>query len=298
MDPREGPVSAPPKVSIIVPHYRDLDSLDLCLRGLTAQTFPMADAEIIVADNASPQGEAEVARVIAGRARLVTVNERGAGPARNGGVAVARGEVLAFTDCDCQPEPQWLEAGLAALETHDFVGGGMKVLVQDPNDMTPAEAFETEFAFNNADYVTRKGFTVTANLFCRREVFDRVGGFRVGVSEDYDWCERARQAGYRIGYAPDAMVGHPARRVWGDLISKWRRLNAETYTLFKDRRGGRLTWLVKNLVMPFSALAHTPRVLVSRKLRTPRQRMLALGALYRLRFWRCLDSLQLLAGKS
>src|ERR1700744_2418554 len=100
------------KVSIIIPHYNDPLALDHCLAALQRQSFPMADREIIVAANGSPQGEAAIRKLIAGRAHLVTVLQKGAGPARNGGVAASSGEILAFTDADCQPEPQWLENGV------------------------------------------------------------------------------------------------------------------------------------------------------------------------------------------
>ncbi|MET3528133.1 glycosyltransferase family 2 protein [Phenylobacterium koreense] len=289
-------MSSAPEVSVVVPHFHDLESLAQCIAALERQSLRAETFEIVVADNASPEGEAAVAALLGGRARLVTVAERGAGPARNGGVAQARGRILAFTDCDCRPEPEWLEKGLEALRGFDFVGGRMKVLVDDPQKMTPAEAFEAEFAFNNEAYVKQKGFTVTANLFCPREVFDRVGGFRVGVSEDFDWSHRALGQGFRLGYAEMAVVGHPARRSWPDLQKKWRRLNAETYAIYAAERGGKLRWLLRSLALPGSALAHTPRILTSRKLHHPRDRLLALAVLYRLRLWRFWDALRLASG--
>lgn len=288
-------MSGAPEVSVVVPHFHDLGSLALCIEALGRQTFPADAFEIIVADNASPEGEAAVAAVLGGKARLVNVTERGAGPARNGAVAHARGRILAFTDCDCQPEAEWLEKGVGALREFDFVGGQMKVLVDDPRNMTSAEAFEAEFAFNNEAYVRQKGFTVTANLFCPHEVFDRVGGFRVGVSEDFDWSQRARSLGFRLGYAEMAVVGHPARRSWPELQRKWRRLNAETYAIYAAAAGGKLRWLLRSCALPISALVHTPRVLVSAKLHTLRDKRSALGMLYRLRLWRFWDALLLAA---
>ena len=293
---QDGQVSRPPKVSVIVPHYRDLASLDLCLRALAVQTYPREDLEVIVADNASPEGEAAVAAAIAGRARLVIVPDKGAGPARNGGVASARGDILAFTDCDCQPEPDWLAQGVLALERFDVVGGRVKVLVHDPAAPTPTEAFERVFAFNNQAYVSKKGFTVTANLFCARALFQKVGGFRVGVSEDLEWSHRARDAGFRIGYAAEAAVGHPARRTWPELESKWRRLNSETFALYAARRGGRLRWLLRSCALPVSALAHSPAVFTSGELTGLGQRLAALSVLYRLRFWRLADAFRLALG--
>lgn len=282
-----------PRVSVIIPHYRDLARLDRCLGLLEQQSFPRDAFEVVVADNASPEGEAAVAETIGGRGRLVVVHEPGAGPARNGGVAAARGEILAFTDCDCLPDPDWISQGVQALERWDVVGGRIKVLVEDPARVTPEEAFEKALAFDNRSYVVRKGFTVTANLFCRAELFRRVGGFRVAVSEDLEWSRRATAAGFRIGFAEGAVVGHPARRNWRELTGKWRRLNAESFGLYAARPGGRVRWIARSLILPLTALVHTPKVLFSRKLSRPAQRLGALGVLYRLRLWRCLDALLL-----
>ena len=284
-----------PKVTVIVPHYHDLAGLALCLAALDRQTYPRQDFEIVVGDNNSPEGEAAVARVIAGRARLVIVREKGAGPARNGAVAAAHGEVLAFTDSDCQPERDWLAEGVAALGAYDFVGGRVKVLVDDANCMTPAEAFERVFAFDFKNYILKKGFTGSGNLFCSRAMFETVGGFRAVVSEDVDWSFRARRMGFRLGYAPEVVLGHPARRTWPDLLQKWRKTNFETYSLITERRGGKWWWFVRSLALPASAIVHTPRVLLSRELRTVEQRLAATSALFRLRWWRFLDAMRLLS---
>ena len=282
-----------PLVSVIVPHYHDLGGLGRCLAGLAAQTYRADRFEIVVADNASPEGREAVEAIVAGRARLVVVPEKGAGPARNGGVAVAGGDVLAFIDSDCVPEPDWLRAGVEALDRGDFAGGRVRVLIETPGKPRPTEAFEAVFAFDNRRYVESMGFTVTANLFCPRALFSKVGGFRVGVSEDLEWSLRARACGYRIVYAPLAVVGHPARRSWDELIAKWRRLNAETFGLSAGRPGRSLRWILRSLLLPASALAHTPKVIASPALTSWPQRWAALGVLYRLRLWRLIDALSL-----
>jgi GT2 family glycosyltransferase len=284
------------QVSVVIPHYRDLEGLNRCLAALEAQDFPRGRFEIIVADNDSPCGREAVAAAIAGRAKLVVVTERGAGPARNGGVAAAEGEILAFTDSDCVPEPQWLREGVAGLATSDIVGGHVSVLVDDEARPTPTEAFELVFAFNFEDYILNKGFTGSGNLFVSRKVFDHVGGFRTGVSEDVDWSLRARALGYRIGYARAAAVGHPARRKWPELKSKWLRVNSETFGLTRDRRAGMAKWLLRTWAVAPSALAHTPRVLAHKSLPSWRAKAGALVILYRIRLWRFFDGHALLLG--
>lgn len=282
-----------PRVSVVIPHYQDLGGLALCLASLDRQTLPREQFEIVVSDNNSPVGAAAVAEVIGGRAQLVSCAEKGAGPNRNAGVAATRGEILAFIDSDCVAEPEWLEKGLEALGRFDLIGGRVTVLVDDPQRKSAAEAFEAVFAFDFDTYINKKGFTGAGNMMCPRTLFDAVGGFSNGVSEDVEWSRRAVAAGFTLGYAPEAIVGHPARRTWSELEAKWRRVNIESFLL--HRRSGKptLTWLARCAALPASAVVHTPKVLAARQLSSARERALALGVLYRLRLWRLGHGLQL-----
>ena len=176
---------------------------------------------------AARAGSTPCASIVGTRGRVVEVAERGAGPARNAGVRASRGEAIAFIDSDCRPDRRWLEEGLAELQSADFAGGRVDVLVEDPRRMTAAEAFESVFAFQNERYVKNLNFTVTASMFVWRSVFDAVGGFENGVPEDLDWCRRARLKGYRIGFASRSIVQHPARRTMPELKRKSRRLTLE-----------------------------------------------------------------------
>lgn len=284
------------EASVVVPHYDDTAALAACIAALERQSYPRDRFEIVVADNNSPVGLAAVAAVVGDAGRIVLVTEPGAGPARNGGAAVAVGRVLAFTDCDCLPEPGWLAAGLAALKPGGFVGGAMTVLVADESRPTPVESFERAFAFANERYVRDKGFTVTANLFVARDDFARVGGFRTGVSEDLEWCQRARALGLAICYAPDAVVGHPARRNWDELVRKWRRLVREAYLLNREKPLGRLRWLARSWLLPASALAHLPAAFRAPGLSRAGQRWDAARTMMRLRLWRFAANHRVLLG--
>jgi hypothetical protein len=91
------------------------------------------------------------------------------------------------------------------------------------------------------------------------------------------------------------VVGHPARKTWPDIKKKWARMGAEAYGLYRRRPGGKLQWFVRSAALPLSAIAHTPRVLSSDRLLTMDQRLAALDMLYRLRTWRFIDAMRLLA---
>jgi GT2 family glycosyltransferase len=282
------------RVSVILPHYQDLDGLERCLAALERQTFPSSQAEIIVADNGSPVGEATVARRIAGRARLVTEPMKGAGPARNAGAKLATGDILAFIDSDCIADPGWLEAGVAAIEKAHVVGGRVCVLVDNPREPTPTEAFECVFAFDFEDYILRKGFTGSGNMFVWARIFREVGGFRSGVSEDTEWCHRAISKGFGITYAPLAIVGHPARRSWAELRTKWQRILSERFKLHGGDGAGRLRWLLLTWATPLSAVIHSIKVLRNPNLPNMRARAGAIAILFRIRLWRFIEGHRLL----
>jgi len=282
--------------SVIVPHYDDLENLRACVRALRDQADPKARYEIIVADNGSPAGVAEVAERCEGGARVVLARERGAAMARNAGVAASSGGILVFTDSDCRPAADFVAEGLAALDGFDFIGGRIEVAVQDPDHLTAEEAFELVFAFQNDINVTRKGFSASANLIVPRRVFDAVGPFRNGAPEDMDWCARARAMGFRIGYAPAAVVRHPARRTWAELTRKWRRLTGEFCFMYRRRRFGVLLWVARGLLLIPSIAPHALVALRSPRLRRWRDRWGAIRVLARLRALRFVWTYKVLFG--
>ncbi len=96
-------------VSVVIPVYNAARYLDRCLDGLLSQNYDPADYEIIMVDNNSTDDSAEIIRRRTG-VKMVSENKQGAYAARNRGITLARGDVLAFTDPDCVPVPGWLAA--------------------------------------------------------------------------------------------------------------------------------------------------------------------------------------------
>ncbi len=274
-----------PKVSVIIPHYNDLANLCTCLSLLRTQTMAAESFEIVVADNNSPCGIAAVETACARLARVVPAPIQGAAEARNAAVRAARGDILAFIDSDCRPFPDWLQRGVEALQNADMVGGRVDV-VADGGKPNAVEAFELVFAFNLKRYIEKVGFSVTANMFVSRAIFEKVGGFRAGVSEDVDWGQRAVALGYRWRYAPDAAMAHPARRDWADLTRKWRRVIKETYATEREKPLGNLRWILRSWLVLLSPLIHVPTVLRSTKLKGFDLRLKVIVVLFRLRCWR------------
>ena len=206
-----------PFVSVIIPCFSDEQRLPLCLRALEMQSYPSDRYDVIVVDDASPFSLESLVSDFT-HARCLTQHEnRGSYSARNRGVAAARGDVYAFTDSDCIPEPNWLEKGVRPLLDHPHcgqVGGRIDVFFRDANHPSPAELFDSVLGLKQKTYIDNGRFAATANMFTTRGVIQVVGPFDelLRSGGDNEWGKRVHGFGFRQIYAEDAVVRHPARR--------------------------------------------------------------------------------------
>ncbi len=255
-----------PRVSIIIPHLNQRDSAEHCLLSLRAQSYPADRIEIILADNGSSVSLRELSSAFP-ELRFVREERPGPGLARNAGVAVATGDVLAFIDADCRAHPQWVEAAVAALcqpEATGIVGGDVQIALANPARMTGLEAYASVFAYRQAMYIHKLGFSGAGNLAMRRAMFEAVGPFAgIGLAEDRDWGRRAQALGHVTRYAPDMIVYHPARTDMEDMAAKWRRQTA--HDLADHQQSGRndLVWLARMAALMGITPVHALRLLVS-----------------------------------
>ena len=222
------------RVSAVVPTYRRPDLLERCLRALLTQDLEPAEYEVIVVDDAaSPATRELVERLAAGperpSLRYLPVHRRhGPAAARNLGWRAARGDVVAFTDDDTMPRPDWLRAGLAALGNGVAAASG-QIVVPRPERPTDYEL--------DAAGLERAEFA-TANCFCRRSALALLGGFDERFTapwrEDSDlhFSLLERLGPGQVVRAPEAVVVHPVRpAAWGVSLGQQRksRFNALLY---------------------------------------------------------------------
>ncbi|WP_158269980.1 glycosyltransferase family 2 protein [Litoreibacter ponti] len=276
------------KASIIIPHYRDPVALRTCLIAL----MRCADArstEVLVVDSGRETLTPKFKRGFPS-VHFLSEPRPGAAHARNLGANKSKAKLLLFLDCDCMPHEHFISAHIAALETTDLIGGDVRVSTTP--DPSGPEAFEKVFAFNQRDYIAKRRFSVTANLSTHRHVFEQVGPFHEGVSEDKDWCHRAHAQGFSLQFAPNARVTHPARQTWNDLCAKWDRLTRESYALHLAAGKGTTAWVLRSLAMPLSAVVHTVIILRSKALLDPTAKWRAIRTLFRIRLWRMAEMLR------
>lgn len=193
------------RVSVVVPTRGRAEALGRCLAALEAQTLPV---EVVVVED---------------------VEGRGPAWARNEGVKRASGEVVCFTDDDCEPEAGWVEALAAPVLAGEAEVATGPVRMGD--GATAADrAWETIVHYLQvraaAPGTASPGFVVTANMAARRSLLVRLPfdeSFSAAAGEDRDWGERAARESSGARFVPEAGVVHRSGMSTDDFLRQQYR---------------------------------------------------------------------------
>jgi GT2 family glycosyltransferase len=200
--------------SVIIPTYQRAASLVGCLEALARASTAREEYEVIVVDDGGSAALEDTVAPFRERMAVRLLRQANAGPAaaRNTGAAQARGRFLAFTDDDCIPAADWLDAlgGPLRAVPHRLVGGRVRnALTTNPYSSASQTIIDLVYAYYNANPL-RARFFASNNMALPAEPFRALGGFSPSfrTSEDRDLCDRWLGAGYPLAYAPDAVVDH------------------------------------------------------------------------------------------
>jgi GT2 family glycosyltransferase len=212
----------PPKVSVAVPTHNRGTLLERLLVALEKQTLPSEEFEVVVVDDGSADDTAAVLARFRSSTQLNlrtlrTNARRGSAAARNRAWRTATAPVVAFTDDDCVPDPEWLRAGLAAMEDEARIVVGRTKPPQEQLALS-VQPFSRVMDVESTDLYE------TCNVFYRRRELEAVGGFderfRRPSGEDTELGLAVRDLGVPAVFAPDAVVLHDVRP--GDLRAALR----------------------------------------------------------------------------
>lgn len=203
---------AQPLVSVIIPTYHRPELLGDAVASVLQQDLGADRFEVIVAVSDAASAEdltaAEALATADDRVRMTVASRIGAGAARNAGMGVARGRLVAFIDDDCRARPGWLRAGVRRLADVELVQGRT----------VPAVSTEGR-SFPYTIRVDRLSWQWEAcNILVRRDAAERAGGFeedwnplgegRSPWGEDFRWGWRVVRAGATFAFEPEAVVEH------------------------------------------------------------------------------------------
>lgn len=254
-------MTGPIKISVLVCTYNRSRTLAATLESVVSQTLPQRCGwEILVVDNNSKDETRKVVEGFQRRypelVRYFFEPQQGVSFARNAGIREARGEILAFIDDDETAQSRWLQSLTASLHSGEWAGTGGRVL--PPPGFSPPRWLSTIESFVNGPLASfDRGLNAGelseppfgANMAFRREVFDKLGGFRTDLgrsgnsmvsNEDTEFGRRVMAAGLRLRYEPSALTYHPVEEY---------RLHREYFLVWwfnKGRSDVRESWCQSN----------------------------------------------------
>ncbi len=250
-----------PDVTVLICTWNRVADLLNALKALSLQTFSLERFEVIVVDNNSTDNTAQAVKEMTSQApyRLHYISEtrQGKSHALNAGIGKAAASIIACTDDDCRPAPDWLEQGLKSFDNPDvgILGGpGLSVfpesVQQDPKRMFLAQRFLGDFQpFDEFSEVTDKNPPLGLNLWFRKEVAQAAGGFDTNLGptgkkhlcrEETAFVRGAQAAGYRVFFNPSSIVHH---HIAEDRIT-WRAIKKQAFDsgigTFRERYAARV----------------------------------------------------------
>ena len=205
-----------PFFSIVIPTYSRPKQLANCLQSIARLDYPRDRFEVIVVDDGSPMPPEDVVDSFHDRLNVTLLTQTHAGPAaaRNTGAARTKGEFLAFTDDDCAPAPDWLQALAVRFATaQDCAIGGQTLNALPANLCSTASQSLIGYLYayyntnpNQACFFTSNNLAVPAGRFRAAGRFETT--YTRAAAEDREFCDRWLYYGYRLIYAPEVLVYH------------------------------------------------------------------------------------------
>ena len=215
-----------PFVSILIPVFNDAADLRLTLAALKNQTYPEDQFAVIVVDNGSTDDSIKIAKSFE-NVTVICEHQHKKSPysARNRGLVVATGDVIALLDATCIPHEKWLVEAVSAMacQKADLLGGAV-TFRYGSDSPTTAEWLDSIINIQMEDSILQRNVAKTANLFVRRSVFDAIGMFPEGLRSggDVRWTRCATSAGFKLVYCNKAIVYKKARSLMALIKKQWR----------------------------------------------------------------------------
>jgi GT2 family glycosyltransferase len=236
-----------PRISVVVCSHNGESTLRECLEGLRRLQYP--NYEVIVVNDGSTDATDEIVREYG--FRLISTENRGLSAARNIGMEAATGEIIAYTDSDCCPDPHWLTYLARTFLATDYVGVG------GPNLAPPGDGHIAECVANapggpvhvllsdqEAEHIPG------CNMAFRKSCLHTIAGFDPQfrtAGDDVDVCWRLQDQGWKLGFSPAAVVWHHRRN---SVRAYWKQQKGygKAEALLESKRpdkynaAGHLTW--------------------------------------------------------
>src|SRR5450759_309898 len=195
-------------ISVIIPVYNSITTLPACLKALAHQT--LLPDEVIVVDDGSSDGTVDSAQQAG--VKVILQMHQGPAAARNLGAQQANGDVILFTDSDCEPDAEWVARMTAPFCDPQVMGAKGTYRTRQVGLVPRFVQQEYESKYYRMAKQPSIDFIDTYSAAYRREVFLQNEGFDpafpVPSVEDQEFSFRLARKGYRLVFAAQASVYH------------------------------------------------------------------------------------------
>lgn len=235
-------------VSIVIPSYGRPSKLKTCLANLRLQIFA-EPWDIVIIDDGSPLpvtknslGIDDQSDSLFPQVQIIRQHNAGPAAARNRGVIAAKGELIAFLDDDCIPDPHWLFQLVSSwrLRPGALVGGStINGLSKEVFASASQTIVSLVYEYFNTDPDSAY-FLASNNILCLKRQFQQIGGFaedfpRAGA-EDRDFCDRWRMMQWPITWNKQALIKHYHHQSLTKFIELHIRYGRGAYIYQKMRK--------------------------------------------------------------
>ncbi len=234
-----------PSVSVVIPVYNDPTGITTTLESLSDNTDSTA-YEILVVDNNSTDRTPEIIQDYATKHdRITHLTEdtiQSSYAARNTGIDHANGDILCLLDADQRVTDGWLETAVTHMVDHDVDYLAPNIELEAPEQPSLTAQYNLVSGFPIEQFIAEHHYAPTSCLFVTRELLDDIGRFddRLVSGGDLEFGNRAHEAGYELGFCPDATVIHPTRNSFESLFKRNIRIgrgHCQLQRYYSDRYG-------------------------------------------------------------
>ncbi|NJL11823.1 MAG: glycosyltransferase [Microscillaceae bacterium] len=229
-----------PLVSVIVPSYNAAHFLTQTLASVAAQSYPHWEV-LVIDDGSTDETPALLSALAMPALRYHRQANQGVAAARNQGLALARGELIAFLDADDLFTPDNLQQKVEFLQAHPTIG-----LVHAAEEVFDSQTEQTlRLATGQGGKVQKALLEMRENVIhspssvlVRAHLLEQVGGFDTRLSTSADWEMWVRLAGVTdFGYLPQALVRYRVHS--GQMHRNIRKMEQDMrYAFAKSHRAG------------------------------------------------------------
>jgi len=228
------------KISIVIPAFNEGENIRECVRSLKAQDFPKDDFEIIAVDNNSTDDTLELIKTL--DIPYTVEYTKGPAAAKNAGIKMATGNIIAFVDGDCVADGKWLKEIVTVFKDSNTGCVAGEIMAMEHENMSHLEQFLIKKGHLSQNQHVKNPFlpfAATANAAYRKEVFEKIGLFdealHIGEDADMSWRMQLK-TNYKLTFSSSAVVSHPYETSLKALFRQKQRHACGGVALYKKYR--------------------------------------------------------------